>query len=403
MPFQASSSKSIKEWFSLVFCGICMGAADIVPGISGGTIAFIMGFYDELLASIKSFNISSLKWLFSLRFKNFFQTVAWPFLSALLLGIILSFITLAHFFDFVLNHEIYRTYLYSAFLGLIVASVLFCAKQLPRWKVNHVVALAIGAFIAYALTGNTLQWVTEEPLYDVDISFQNWKVPLRNYDPISQKLLEVPNSTLAAMLAKGIISDETHVYSHTKKIAGQAQQFVQPYLPQGIDWWIVSCGAIAISAMLLPGISGSYLLTILGMYGVVIGALADFLAGLQHLHFDKEAFLILLNMAIGIFFGALFFSRLVSWLLNRYRDLAIALLTGFMVGALRSVWPFWSYSYSLLPLHLEKGPQLQVDHFLMPTLSSPLFGISCLFALFGFSLVFLIEFLAHRKKQPLFS
>src|SRR5262249_21379145 len=150
---------------------------------------------------------------------------------------------------------------------------------------------------------------------------------------------------------------------------------------------------LAICAMLLPGISGSYLLTILGAYPIVIGALADFTLGLKHWTFDSEAFLILASIAIGIVIGAIVFSRAVSWLLRNHHDIAIAFLSGCMVGALRTVWPFYSYSYVLHPLRLDKGPLLQPEYAYFPDLTSSLFIKAFLLAVAGAAVVFSIEFL----------
>lgn len=394
---------SSKEWLRIFFSGICMGAADIVPGISGGTIAFIMGFYHDLLLSIKSFDGSAFLLLFKGQFKRFSERVSWEFLSALIGGIAFAMILLAGFFDHILGHEFYRVFLYAGFLGLILASVVLCAKQLSSWKLRHFLALAIGGGAAFFLTGTELNSLSKEPLFDVSLvghpnaGKDSGKKLLRNYDRQKQMLLNVPTSTLAAMLAKNAISSDTLVYSHESAKFGLVQDFEIPMPSRGINWWIVCCGAIAISAMLLPGISGSYLLTILGMYSIVIGALADFVQAVKSFSFDMDAFLILTSMLLGIMVGALLFSRVVVWLLRRYHDLTIALLTGFMIGALQSVWPFWSYAYQLLPLKLEKGAQLVVLEPLLPSLASPLFWVALLICLLGFSAVFIVEFLAAKK------
>lgn len=398
--------KSFKDWLQLVYCGMCMGAADIVPGISGGTIAFIMGFYPNLLASIKTLNLDSLKLLIRFKFKEFFSNIAWEFMAALFLGITFSFLCLAHFFDYVLGHETYRIFLYAGFSGLILASVIFCSKQVSNWNLRLFFFLVIGAIIAYSLTGTSFQFISKESVFDVKMPLdlvvkENLGTNLENYDSNTQMLLNVQKSSLAAMLAKGIISKEALVYSQDHAKYGSANEFVQPYLLRGIDWWIVGCGAIAISAMLLPGISGSYLLTVLGMYGVVIGALADFIEGIKHFHFDTDAFLILMSILIGIILGGLFFARFVSWLLKSYHDIAIAMLTGFMIGAARSVWPFWTYAYYLNPLKIEKGPQLKVLEPFLPSLTSSILWQAALFAIAGFCLVFLVEFLASRKNRQI--
>ncbi len=133
----------------LFFCGMCMGAADLIPGISGGTIAFIMGFYFPLLESLKSFNYTTLKLFLSGRWSTFFQNTGWKFLITLGSGIICSFFLFANFIHYILIHEVYRVYLYSAFSGLIVASLYFCIRQIKNWSAIEFFGLVLGAITAF--------------------------------------------------------------------------------------------------------------------------------------------------------------------------------------------------------------------------------------------------------------
>lgn len=307
-----------RNFLFVMFCGMCMGAADLVPGISGGTIAFIMGFYKELLTSIKSFRIRSI-----------FSSTTTRFLGSLLSGIFLSLILLAPFFDRILNHEVYRTYLYSSFFGLIAASIVLSFKQIEKWQFNLKATLVIGMITAFMLTSIDLK-------------------PLNN-----------------------------------------------EALPALIDPWLMFCGSIAVCALLLPGISGSYLLTILGSYSIVISALADLIESAKKGLFDASSFIILLNLSGGILFGAIIFSRVVLWLLNHYRNLTISLMTGFMIGALPTVWPFWSYSFFTHPLKPEKGLLLRTEAPILPAFSELMLPI--LLALLGFGLVFFVERQAKLK------
>lgn len=384
------------EWLTIFFSGLCMGAADIVPGISGGTVAFIMGIYPGLLESLKSFNAHSLKLLVCLEWREFHRSVKWQFLLALVGGIAVSFLTLAQVFHHILGDEVYRTYLYAAFLGLIIASIGFCARQLHRWRAVHFGCLLIGASIAFAFTGTQFQKKSEGTYYRVSVPLSDSRLAV-NY--AEGYLLDISESILSAMLAKAVITPDTFVQTSDKSISGRAKDFVNPTYSRGLDPWIICCGAIAISAMLLPGISGSYLLTILGMYGVVIAALADFVGGLKRGVFETDAFFVLSSMMIGIVIGALLFSRVVSWLLKHYHDGTVSTLTGFMVGALGAVWPFWSYTYYYLPLRLDKGPQLEPLAPIMPDMQSAFFLKACAFAVIGFLAVFLLERLASSKSR----
>lgn len=284
------------HWIQLIFFGFCIGTADLVPGISGGTMAFILGIYEELIHSISSLKPSSL----------FSRTSFWQFLFPLLLGISSAFILMAHWVQSVLQHDDYKLYLYAGFLGLILASIYFCSRQIKKWDITYGVTLSIGVCLGYILTSN----------FSI------------HYD---QNAL-----------------------------------------------WLILCGTVAIAAMLLPGISGSYMLTILGVYPLAIGSLVDFTSGLKSFTWESHAFSILAYLGIGIFIGAIFFSKGIKWLLNSYRESTIALLTGFMLGAIRSVWPFTT------PM-LHSQPH-------------SFFWIACGCTALGFALVFLIEMLAKTKK-----
>lgn len=327
--------RSFKDWLSVAGCGMLMGMADIVPGISGGTVAFLLGFYGTLLECIKSLNATTLLALCTLQFKTFFHSFNWKFLSALLIGIVFSLINLAHFFNYALGHETYRALLYALFFGLIIAASILYVKRLQRWSVTYILLFLFGLIGAFLLTDPHLKVAVNDPFH-----------------------------------------------LHRIRI---------------FDWWIAACGAMAVCAMLLPGISGSYLLTIFGVYPVVIGALADFTAALKHWTFDGDAFFILTSMMIGIIAGAVVFSRVISWLLKKYHDAAIAFLSGCMVGALRTVWPFYTYRYIVHPLRPDKGPFLQPDSPYFPDLASPLFQQAFLLMTVGVCAVFFIDFLSKRR------
>lgn len=307
--------------------GLSVGAADIVPGISGGTVAFIIGIYEELLQSIASINTKALRALVRGRISAFFSAIQWQFLCVFILGVGCSFVTLAKSFQFCLNHELYRPFLYSAFMGLVVGSVIFCARLLPNFTFKTFCCLIAGAVSAYFLSGTDM-----------------------------------------SATAEGGFSDGLF-----------------------IDLWVVVCGAMAISAMLLPGISGSYILNILGMYGPILGALVAFVEGIKAGIFDFTAFRIVASMALGIGLGALVFARVVRYLFATYRTATIALLVGFMVGALKSVWPFWSYSYDVA------HHKLQVIQPILPDVASLSFVVSCCFFALGITAVFFVEYLASKK------
>ncbi|MCE5295454.1 MAG: DUF368 domain-containing protein [Chlamydiales bacterium] len=319
-----------KKHLKTFMSGMCVGAADIVPGISGGTVAFIIGIYEDLLASIASFNGKAFGLLLRGKITDFFKAVNWQFLCVFVLGAVCSFVTLAKGFQYCLNHEALRPLLYSTFMGLVVGSVIFCAKLLPYINLRVCACALFGAISAYLLSGTNL----------------------------------------------GV--QQASVYS--------TSMFIDP--------WIVLCGSFAISAMLLPGISGSYILNILGMYGPILGAVVTLTDHLRRGTFDTESFSIVASMVTGICLGALVFARVVRYLLAKYRTATIATLVGFMVGALKCVWPFWTYSYD------ATKHTLQVIDPILPDFASLQFVQSLAFLALGVGLVFSVEYIAKNKNLP---
>ena len=292
------------KYLWLYLKGIAMGSADVVPGVSGGTIAFITGIYTELLDSIKSVNINALVTLFKEGPKAAWQAINGTFLLVLLLGILSAILTLAKLIHYLLDHH--AILLWSFFFGLILASSLHMAKQITQWQGKTYLALLIGALCA------------------------------------------------------GFIS----IASPTS---------IEPsYLN------IFIAGSIAICAMILPGISGSFILLLMGLYAPV-------LAAVKGLQID-----IMLIFALGAGLGLMMFSRLLSWLLHRYQDLMFSLLTGFMLGALLKVWP-WKETISVR-LN-SKGLEVPFEQLnrLPEWVNNDQILLSALMACIGFLCVFLLE------------
>ena len=239
--------------------GLAMGAADVVPGVSGGTVAFITGIYEELIDSIKSIEPSALKVLFQQGFAAFWLRINGTFLLALMLGIATSVLTLARMITYLL--ETYPLQLWSFFFGLILASSWHIWQQIKAKNLQSAVALVLGAIVAFA--------IGELKPSEVD---------------------------------------------------------VQPLM-------VFAAGCIAICAMILPGISGSFILVLLGMYSHILEAIKSF---------NLE---LVATFAAGCGLGLLSFAHLLSWLFKRFHDTTLALLTGFLIGSLNLVWP-WKQTLS---------------------------------------------------------
>ncbi|HIF9083329.1 TPA: DUF368 domain-containing protein [Photobacterium damselae] len=253
--------------------GMAMGAADVVPGVSGGTIAFITGIYDTLLESIRRINPKLISVLKEKGLKGAFEHVNGAFLIALFAGILTSIFTLARFITWMLHtHPIP---LWSFFFGLIIVSVIHMFKQVDRWALTRFIAVILGAAFAYGITV---------------------------VNPVSM--------------------DPTPVN-------------------------IVIAGAIAICAMILPGISGSFILLLLGMYAPILGA-------------AKSMDVVTLGLfAMGCVVGLLTFSHVLSWILRNYRDIALTFLTGLMIGTLGKIWPWKETLTWRINSHGEQVPLVE--------------------------------------------
>lgn len=298
--------------------GAAMGAADVVPGVSGGTIAFITGIYEELLNSIRSVNGEAVKLLTRFDLAGFWKHINGSFLVVLLAGIGFSILSLSRILIYFLDNH--PEMLWSFFFGLIVASALVVGKKINRWTLGVLLAGLIGAVIAYMITVLT------------------------------------PAQTPDAY------------------------------------WFIFISGAIAICAMILPGISGSFLLVLLAKYEFMMGALKDFKLD------------VILVFGLGCITGILSFSHLLNWMLKNYHNITVALLTGFMVGSLNKVWPWKHTLTTYTDRHGIIKPLAQDNvmpgEYLQLTNQEPYLMYSILLAIFGFLLVYLVDhFTSENNSQ----
>ena len=262
--------RSAGQNFILFLKGMAMGAADVVPGVSGGTIALISGIYEELIESINKVNVGNIKLLFQGKIKSFWLAVNGPFLLVLIAGIILSFLSLAHLMTYLLDKH--PLALWSFFFGLILASAWLIAKELKPIKWTHLLFMLLAAILAYYIT------------------------------------------TIAPTSSSNNLG------------------------------YLFFCGMIALCAMILPGISGSFILLLLGAYSTVLSSVANLSANF------KENVIILLSVALGGMTGLLLFSRLLNWLFKKHRKFTIAAMTGFLIGSLNKIWP-WQHITSVYIKH----------------------------------------------------
>jgi len=254
------SKRTLKQYLSITVKGLAMGAADAVPGVSGGTIAFISGIYEELVTTISNVNLSLFKTLKKEGFKSFWEQLNGNFIVALLTGIAVSFVSFMRIAKYLIeNHPIF---IWSFFFGLIIASILYIGKQIKTWNIKVIISIVIGAVVAYYITTIPALGTNDNP------------------------------------------------------------------------YFLFIAGAIAICAMILPGISGSFILVILGAYKALSDAVHDF-------NFQKLAIFF-----SGAIVGLLSFSRLLKWLFKHYENTTLAVLTGFIIGSLNKIWP-WKETISI--------------------------------------------------------
>ncbi|MDB4496658.1 DUF368 domain-containing protein [Flavobacteriaceae bacterium] len=305
--------RSLKDYIIVSLKGMAMGAADVVPGVSGGTIAFISGIYEELLNSISSFKFSLINVLKNEGIKVVWKKINGSFLLALFIGICFSVLSLAKLIENLLeNHPIL---IWSFFFGLVLASIIYIAKQIKLWNIKCYLYLIFGLIFAYYIT-------TLNP------------VITQNSSP----------------------------------------------------WFLFLAGMIAICAMILPGISGSFILVLLGAYKPILNAINT-----------KDFFSIIIFMA-GAVLGLLTFSRVLKWLFSKYKNYTLALLIGFIAGSLNKIWP-WKETISWRTN--SKGIEVpftttSVSPFSFDGDSKLL--MAGLLAIIGFGLILLLEKLAVKKE-----
>lgn len=297
-----------KDYGLLVLKGMGMGAADVVPGVSGGTIAFIVGIYEELIDSIKSINAASLKMLLTGKIAAFWKAINGSFLLSIVAGIGISIFSLAKIITYLLVHH--PILVWAFFFGLVLASTWFVSKDIRQWNWKTVVSFLLGAVLAYYITVATPA--------------------------------ETPTNLL----------------------------------------FIFLCGAIAICAMILPGISGSFILVLLGKYFYIMEAVKTFNIP------------VMLVFMAGAAIGITTFSRILSYALRKFHDITIAVLGGFMLGSLNKVWPWKKVLETYTDSHGEIKPLVETN-----ILPDHLVGEAVGLMLLGFFLVYFLEKLSMKTAK----
>jgi putative membrane protein len=304
------NSRNFKDYLILGIKGFCMGAADVVPGVSGGTMAFILGIYRELIESIRSLDLYVVKNIFKGQFKKAFKHTKWPFLLPVAMGILTAIFSIAQLLSWLLDtHPIF---IWAFFFGLVLASIIYIAKELESWRISMVAWMMAGSFSSFYIVG---------------------QIPA-----------ETPETA----------------------------------------WFLFFSGALAICAMILPGISGAFILVLLGKYAYVLNAVKN------------HDYLILLIVSAGAAFGLVAFVRVLHWLFHRYQQVTIALLSGLMLGSLRKIWPF-KESLST-PQSVHASSIISPHYNVIPAEFNQEVILALIMMLIGVLIVALLNFMANRKR-----
>ncbi|MCP5097490.1 MAG: DUF368 domain-containing protein [Chloroflexi bacterium] len=321
---QEKKQRTLRDYGGLVLRGICMGASDIVPGVSGGTMAFILGIYEELINSIRTVGTSEfIQAVLKFRIKDIFRILNWQFLISIAVGIFIAILTMSSALEWLLINQ--PVHLWSFFFGLVLASVYSVSKRVSAWSPTQLIALAIAAVGAYFLVG---------------------AVPL-----------QTPNAW----------------------------------------WFLFLSGALAICAMILPGISGAFILVLLGKYQFVLAAVND------------RDIVSIAFVGMGAVIGLVTFAQIIGYFFKKYHNTTVAVLTGLMIGSLRKIWP-WKEDVSWLKDAVgnfvldSEGHQIVIEQInKLPDFGSGAgiteFALALFLAVLGFSGILLLDRLAGGQKK----
>jgi putative membrane protein len=315
------------DYLVIAFKGIAMGAADVVPGVSGGTIAFISGIYEELLESIDKVNFGVFKVWKKDGFKTAWNSINGNFLLALFSGIAISILSLAKVIKWLLHNE--PVLLWSFFFGLVLASILYIAKQVKSWSVKIILAIIITSVLSYFIT-----------------------------------------------LAEPFASPDSSMY-------------------------LLFCGFIAIIAMILPGVSGAFILLILGAYQTAIDTINNLIEGLTTGNMDlfKDALLKFFLLAVGAVIGLKVFSKALNWMFKHQKNLTLAILTGFMIGSLNKIWPWKEVLKTRI--NSEGETVTLLDKSILPSSydGDNQMLMALVFIVIGFAAILILESLGKQKNK----
>ena len=331
--------RTLLQKLNLFFKGLAMGGANKVPGVSGGMVAFVMGFYEELIFTFQRINGKAFKLLLNGRFRSFFKYTNAQFLVLVMLGSMCSYFSVSLILDYFLQY--YQLYVWAWFFGMIIGSIYYISKDFNDWKVKNIIALIIGVSVG------------------LGISFMT---PAKENDNL---------------------------------------------------WFVFVCGIIGVSGMTLPGLSGSFILILLGNYVLLLvdsvnvfgNVVMNLFSG--NLEVLKDPIKMRYLKIIGVFtagsaFGLVSISHILGYVLKRWHQIVTAVIIGFITGSLGIVWPWKETIYKEVSgvfLVDQKGNKV-VENYqrFIPDFSTSETWIAVFYILFGIAIILLIDFYGRRKK-----
>lgn len=333
-------TRTLSDKFFLVLKGLAMGAANKVPGVSGGLVAFVAGFYEEFIFSLRRINYNSFKLLINGRFRSLYYYINGRFLGLLILGMVISYFSVSLLLDYLIEH--YELYVWASFFGMIIGSIYYISKDFEDWNLKNILFVVLGI------------------------------------------------------------------------IAGVGISLLEPAQENDNLWFVFFCGIIGVSGMTLPGLSGSFILILLGNYVLLlvdsVNALYNTIAEVVTLDFSFlnnaeriRLLKVLVVFSLGSLAGLVSLSHVLGFVLKRYKYETYAVIIGFITGSLGVVWPWKTEVYrrdeaGLVMYDVQGNPV--VDNFdrYIPSISNPSTWIAILFIVFGALLVIWLGWYENRNK-----
>ncbi len=410
-----------KDIVKIFVSGFLGGSADVIPGISGGTVYYLLGIYDQLLGSISAMPSLVMSAFRKRSLHHLLTSKEFRFLLILGIGVSTAFFFLTSLIVSLLNSEIYRSSLFALFFGLVIGSFFIIAKPLIHVVFEHISTkskliifslFALGSIIGFSFDSLSEAFIKKSnaATYSVRVQFpsDSSKALLdkngENYTAYFKEIRGITVDELQVLVSKGYVLNDQDCMRQSDGKIEPVGQLLKSCETSGFMTFIYPtyflAGAIACIAMLLPGISGSYMLNVIGMYGPILAHLLTLIDGIKGQHGFSVHFyslMIVIQVALGILFGGIVFSLCVKSIIEKWPRESHALLSGCLLGSIGILWPFQNMTRFLNPFTIERGYELQVKGYYCPSFGAFLTSHEWFIMLGAFSFLFLLEGIKQLK------